>query len=156
MSSGLRVSEVVDLIPNDILEDLEMEFFVNEKKRIVVCKVSAEINVPWDYESVVSIPWKKFEGEGIAKCSPEDVFDVERGKRIALAKAESNAYSKARNYTNKYVVELIQNLDILSDFDEKCLSCIEHNEDYIESVSNTEHPLYKKDLKIVTCGVTII
>lgn len=133
-------------------------FFVNEDKKVVTCKMDAELLMPHKYpiDGTIYLDNTFIKGVGVAKCCKEDVFDIERGKRIALAKAESNAYSKARNYTNKYVVELIQNLDILSDFDEKCLSCIEHNEDYIESVSNTEHPLYKKDLKIVTCGVTII
>ena len=73
-----------------------------------------------------------------------------------MAKAESNAYSKARKYTDEYIEKFVNYLDKLSDFDDKCLSCIEHNEDYIESVSDIEHPLYKTVLKTVTCGRTII
>ena len=41
---------------------------------------------------------------GIAKCSPEDAFDIEYGKRLAVARAEVKvAQAKIRNATLKYL-----------------------------------------------------
>ena len=40
---------------------------------------------------------------GIAKCAPEDVFDVELGCKIAVARAEKKvAKAKIRNATSKF------------------------------------------------------
>ena len=41
--------------------------------------------------------------KGIAKCSPEDIFNLELGKRIAVARAERKvAKAKLRNASVKY------------------------------------------------------
>ena len=130
------------------------QFFINEEKRIVVCKVSAEINVPWDYESVVSIPWKKFEGEGIAKCSPEDVFDIERGKRIALAKAENQAYLNATRYLHNVHIQLEFFINRIDRFKDKALRHCVHNEDYMNSIHDKNHPMYKDNLNKIKHGYT--
>ena len=35
---------------------------------------------------------------GVAYCSPEDTFDLEKGKKIALARAEAAAYNQMTEY----------------------------------------------------------
>ena len=35
---------------------------------------------------------------GVAHCSPEDTFDLEKGKKIALARAETAAYNQMTAY----------------------------------------------------------
>ena len=41
---------------------------------------------------------------GIAKCAPEDIFNLELGKRIAVARAEEKvAKAKARNAATKFL-----------------------------------------------------
>ena len=41
---------------------------------------------------------------GVAKCSPEDNFDLESGKKLAVARAEVKvAKAKIRNATKKYL-----------------------------------------------------
>ena len=41
---------------------------------------------------------------GVAKCSPEDIFDIEYGKKLAVARAEVKvAQAKIRNAATKYL-----------------------------------------------------
>ena len=69
------------------------QFFVNEKKRIVSCVVEGELQSPYNWNSSVSIGYPTLKGTGVATCKDGDVFDVERGKRIALAVAENDVAS---------------------------------------------------------------
>ena len=83
---------------------------------------------------------------GIAKCSNGDVFDIERGKRIALAKAENKAYRKA----SRHLFELQKHLSFLNSCIDKFLSksfhqC-SHNDDFIQIISDTNHPEYKEKI----------
>jgi hypothetical protein len=42
--------------------------------------------------------------KGIAKCAPEDTFDIEFGVKLAVARAETKvARAKARNAATKYL-----------------------------------------------------
>lgn len=129
-------------------------FFVNEKKGIVSCVVAAEMNVPYNFDAPVDIPWKTFKGTGIAKCRHDDKFDVERGKRIALAKAENNVYLDASRYLNGIYKHLEFFMSRINDFNEKGLRHCVHNEDYIESIHNPEHSRYKVTVNPIKHGFT--
>ena len=133
-----------------------IKFYVNEKKRIVTCIVTAIVETPHSWDSCVTIPSIEVNGVGVAKCHADDVFDVERGKRIAMAKAENKAYNAASNYLYEYSNDVLFFSIKIADFFSKNIKCCSHNDEYIESVSNPEHPQYKKDLKKVMCGTTII
>ena len=130
------------------------QFFVNEKKRIVVCKVSAEINVPYNWNSSVSIGYPTLKGTGVATCKDDDVFDVERGKRIALAVAENDVYSQAKTYLSHVMKELQFFTSKISDFKAKSDRCREHNKDYIASIHDKNHPMYKTNVDKFKHGFT--
>lgn len=87
----------------------EPQYFINEKKGIVVAICLFSVNNcfhQYDVDSIV-IDHKKrgwhIEGKGIARCSPSDTFDVEKGKKIARAKAEQQAFLKVRDRLNKFI-----------------------------------------------------
>lgn len=129
-------------------------FYVNEEKKVVTCTMEATVLVPTNYYDTVFIPQHYCKCVGVAKCHKDDEFDIERGKRIAMAKAENDAYKKASEYLMKYYKEILFFFISIGDFMEKCNNCCEHNEDYIISVSDKTHEKYKKNLKKVSCGQT--
>jgi hypothetical protein len=75
-----------------------------------------------------------FEVTGVAICSDDDTFDLNKGKLIASAKAENEAYRVARNmlktmlqqYEN-FLIGVRSQLDMFESFSK-------HNNDFIERV----------------------
>jgi hypothetical protein len=47
---------------------------------------------------VMSISYGRFEGVGVAACGPNDTFNPDIGKRIALARALRNAQQTVLDY----------------------------------------------------------
>jgi hypothetical protein len=93
-------------------------------------------------------------GTGVATCKDGDVFDVERGKRIALAVAENDVYSQAKTYLSTVMKELQFFSRKISDFNAKSDRCREHNKDYITSIHDKNHPLYKTNVDKFKHGFT--
>lgn len=133
----------------------DTQFYVNEKKKSVTCKVTCVLHVPYSWESPVHIPWKCFNITATTKCCDSDVFDVERGKRIAMAKAENKAYSQAASYLFEQLKHLMFFQTSIYKFLEKTDHQCAHNEEYIDSVSNPKSPNYKENLTGVKSGTTI-
>lgn len=134
------------------------EFYVNEKKKTVACTIVGKLNTPCEFSFTNSypfeIPYRMFTVTGVAKCLGNDVFDVERGKRIALAKAENKVYRKA----SRHLFELQKHLSFLSSGIDKFLSksfnqC-QHNDIFIESISEPTHPKYKENISPIKTGET--
>ena len=122
------------------------KFYANERKGTVVCSVEACLLVPTDWDGCVYVPGNTFIEKGIAKCAPGDTFDVERGKRIALARAENTAYVSALKPPDKFMEQIAFIVNAYEDFNDKAYHACAHNEDYIDSLSYEAHPKYKKDL----------
>lgn len=107
-----------------------MKFFVNEEKRTVVAIVE---NCTNDFRSRISKnpffsviyvaddykggEWTFMNDsyKGIAKCSPEDTFDVEIGKTIAMNRALRKYYSDLRNKYSCFMDMLYEVIDIAQD-----------------------------------------
>ena len=121
-------------------------FYVNEEKGTVVCSVEAYLLVPTNWDSCVVIPGAHFTEKGIAKCAPGDTFDVERGKRIALARAENKAYLSGLKHLDAFMEQIGFIVNAYEEFNDKAYHACAHNEDYIDSLSYEAHPNYKKDL----------
>ena len=130
------------------------QFFVNEKKRTVSCVVEGELQSPYNWKSSVSIGYPTLKGIGVATCKDGDVFDVERGKRIALAVAENDVYSQAKTYLSTVMKELQFFSRKISDFTAKSDRCREHNKDYITSIHDKNHPMYKTNVEKFKHGFT--
>lgn len=130
------------------------QFFVNEKKGTVSCIISAYLVCPYSWNSPVVIGCLEINCTGIAKCHADDTFDVERGKRIAMAKAENKAYLKAVSYLEEKQKHLVFMNDAIEAFSSKAYHQCNHNVDYMDSISNTDHPRYKKNITKVKSGCT--
>ena len=123
------------------------KFIVNEKKRTVVCILEGFLKTPTPYfEGGVWIDSNYFKVVGVAKCSPEDTFDVERGKRIAMAKAENLVYLEALKYLEPYMKNMEDALMAATAFSDKVYRTCAHNEEYIARLSCPNHPDYIADL----------
>ena len=132
----------------------EVEFYVNKKKGVVTCKIKALLDTPFDWKKKVYLDNKDIVGIGIAKCLEGDIFDEERGKRIALAKAENDAYDKASNYLCEYLDEMSKLTMLIFNFIDKAGRHEAHNLDYIESIHNPEHSMYKEIVTKIKSGTT--
>lgn len=133
----------------------ETVFFVDEKKGVVVCVLTSELKTPFSLSSPVCLPpLRIINGKGVAKCHDVDVFNEEIGKRIALAKAENNCYVEAM----RILREDCRYIDFISDcmdsFLNKGMRQCKHNLEYIERVSDKDHPEYKSVLTKIKHGTT--
>lgn len=93
-------------------------YFINEEKKVVVCKLencNAELICDMCHKGYPGHDAMLIEDEfiGKAKCSPEDIFDVEIGKKIAydravakMCKAKKRALIYFVNGNKKFIEEL--------------------------------------------------
>ena len=136
----------------------EPMFHINEKKGVVTCRLKCFLETPstqafWlDYPHICNT---NISGIGIAKCNKEDVFDENRGKRIALARAENDCYLKAARYLNEQGAMLNSLLCGIEEFTDKAYGCCAHNDDYVDSLVFASHPFYKKDVTAPKRGIII-
>lgn len=122
------------------------KFFVNEKKRIVTCTM--EGNLKFTGEELYVHNYKDYpfnysfvKGVGVAKCDPRDEYDVEVGKSIARARAEADAYLKAKRNLSRQYDMAVACLKALTDFEEKAYRCAAHNDEFIDRL------LYEQEMK---------
>lgn len=124
-----------------------VQYVVNEDKKVVVCITEVYLDTPMiesnSYSASFYNEMYRERVVGIAKCSPNDTFDVEIGKQIAYARAENKAYDIARKYVEKTKRD-IDNIKFLCDkFVDKASYCIEHNNEYIDALTNPENPAHQ-------------
>jgi hypothetical protein len=86
-----------------------------------------------DALNIATVLWDGTTDEVTAEAhiAPGDVFDVETGKKIARAKAESMAYKKAMNFLHRVAGRC---MDVLSQYDAFMYiaeNVIEHNKKYL-------------------------
>lgn len=77
-------------------------------------------------------------GKGIAILNEDDTFNFERGQRIALAKAETNAYKKAAKSIRNTMEKCQFYMESALEFQNKVLDVAQHNIEYINRVDNGE------------------
>ena len=95
---------------NEMINNKDMEFKVYPDKGVVVCRLLNCEDVPIrrivKYTNNRFIPSKYLIDNvfvGIAKCAPEDTFNEERGKEIALAKAKCKRGKAINKAIQKYI-----------------------------------------------------
>ena len=120
----------------------EPKFFVNEKMGIVTCVMHCYLKgQDWAMKEMGDVidGYKDnpishgFTITEIAHLDPQDTFDVEIGKKVARAKAESSAY----RYMTKSLIRVVgKYCNMLSDglnaFGEKAAGVIAHNKRFLE------------------------
>lgn len=121
----------------------EPEFFINEEKKTVTCKLCGQLDLPFELNYIFNFmpdlimdEWKNM--TATAKCSPEDTFDIDKGKRIALAKAENKiTYYFSDNVVDRIYSTIVSELTTsCEDFRLRSYKFAEHNYAYIEDLSN--------------------
>ena len=106
------------------------EYIINEKKKTICCKVNSQLIGRDMY-----FPWVVFTTRGIAKCKGDDVFDIEKGKKIARTKAQNKAYMHAQKMVTNFIKDFSKKLGSYEDFLNKLDKYIVHNVDYINRIS---------------------
>lgn len=118
-------------------DNCDQHFFVNAEKRIVVCKLIGCLTGPerdrWNYPS---FNCAILTATGKAVCSSNDTFDVNVGKKIALAKAENAIYTKACHIIDEEIIKCNTYVEMLEPFFDKANKVIMHNLDYIEKITD--------------------
>ena len=133
------------------------EFYINENKRTVVCKLHTYVATPVDETHFRGISLRSFSVNAIgrAKCSKDDEFDVERGKRIALGRAKSNIYIEAIHNITEQAEKLKYLHTICADFVKKAYTTVAVHDEYVDSLTFPAHPDYKKTVLPLKSGKII-
>ena len=133
------------------LSFFEPNFYVNEKKKTVTCVMKYVLKLNQDapnksYEFETGLKYisdyylneednairYRFTVTDVAKLDPHDTFDVETGKKVARAKAESSAYRHMSKILNRVYGKFIDDLAAMTnEFTDKAESVIEHNNKYL-------------------------
>ena len=75
-----------------------------------------------------------------ARCAPEDEFDAEKGKKIALSKLESNAYFRFTKSLNNWARRLAlfanHSINACDDFVYRGTNAALHDLRYIDDITN--------------------
>ena len=131
------------------------QYFVNEEKRTVTVVDNVWVAVPdyilrtlndgqlpngfvpagfpvwWDDETI--------QMKHTAHCAPDDTWDEEKGRKIALAALEAKAYrsmaKRLAKWADKFNTFLIQVDNLIGEFMEKSKSAAEHDEKYIHDIA---------------------
>lgn len=112
-----------------------------EGSKNVTCKVSCYIHfdIPTEWKALLTLDnYTRFTAIGVAKCADDDTFDLGKGKLIAQAKAENNAYKIAKRMINTLRQQL-QAFNYSLAYPTALLDTYtEHNEKFIEKVVDDE------------------
>lgn len=135
------------------------KYYVNTEKKKVTCILSATFLVPGftagDYKAILPNMFSlDIQAKGVAKCSENDDFDVNRGMHIALAKAEMKAYRAAKEYLNECAGTVMAMAKMANEFITKADYFLKHNEEHVEVLSDKNNPNYNKELKPIHAIVT--
>lgn len=110
-------------------------FYVNGTD--VTCKMSYYLNVPDAYLELHGPIYGTV--VATAHCHEDDVFNLEVGKKVALAKAELVAYKESRRILMSKLQETINTVVGLSEmaerFGDKAENVITHNKEYITRIT---------------------
>lgn len=113
------------------------EYIVDEANGVVICKLRFTCSTPnvVHYISRCAFHENPACTEQVAKsvvfAKNDDKFDANVGKRVALAKAENQAYSYVNNFIQSGKKELEQALQAVNNFKWKKAKVKNHNIEYM-------------------------
>ena len=118
------------------------EKFSNKGNK-VVCVLNYFITAPEYYDKNGSYGSFKFgngseamKAIGVAVCGRDDIFDIEKGKKIAKARAETEAYKRATELIRDKVFNLAHAYaNMYTDFYTKNMNVRKHNKEYIKKLT---------------------
>lgn len=106
----------------------EKRFFVRRENSTVCCVLYWRL-----FNGCNKLFWFG-ESKGVAKLNPTDAFDEKIGKKVALAKAEADAYKQCYNFTRKLVNDYAKELLDIAQFADKAQYVIKHNKEFIKTL----------------------
>lgn len=121
----------------------EPYYHIDAARKSVKCYLTCDLKTPDALYGSKPLENVRFFTTGYAKCDDKDAFNVETGKKIALARAESKVYLKAKHMVKDAVKDCLTFLDAAEKFENKCYRICAHNEDYVDQYSLASHPNYK-------------
>lgn len=113
------------------------EYIVDETNKVVICKLKFTCSVPdvvifaSKYAFHESPVGTEQTAKSVVFAKNDDEFDVNVGKRVALAKAENQAYSYVNNYVQSCKKELELALQAINNFKWKKAKVKNHNIEYM-------------------------
>ena len=124
---------------NDIKISFEKPIYtIDEKNGVVVCtlryKVKASGNVIFASRGTIyGSPWYMNQMvKTVARVKNNDSFDVNVGKKVALAKAENLAYSHVNEWAKTAFKSLCGASNAIVEFSRKTRKVREHNVEYMK------------------------
>lgn len=106
------------------------KFYENLEKKAITCILLGHLTSPF------GCGYKNIEGLGVARCHPNDVFDAEKGRKVALLKAKINIRKKALNELLPNMMELNDiYLDGLNFFD-RATTYEDYDRQYIRKITS--------------------
>lgn len=142
---------------------LDVCYNVNPSKNVVVCHLTCGINLfrlpnvnvindlyvfddinarieTWEDENGNAAPYIVFEVNAFAYCSPEDEFNEEIGKKLALTRAQAHAFSIGTDfyeYIFRKIYDLLETYNRLwSNCSLSYVNCLTHSDDIINDIDN--------------------
>lgn len=116
----------------------EPKYIVDEPNQVVICLLDYTAHSPITCDYVVwpdpnwPNPACQLTSKAVVHTKKGDKFDVNVGKKVALAKAENKAYSYVYNYFVRGTKDLENALKALKDFKNKVKRVKEHNIEYMK------------------------
>jgi hypothetical protein len=89
---------------------INKEFIVNNN--VVVCLITAKTSYPYGAIKIIDTLYKEapltcIKVKGISRCSKEDVFDIEYGKKLAEARAMKEVFKRFNAYYEHVIYDRI-------------------------------------------------
>ena len=117
------------------LSETDCEYFINEEKKTVSCKMFYRLKMDSDMNIVFAhlfdeYPFYPESVTATTHLSEGDTFDVNKGMQVARAKAETIAYKIARKNVKKLSDKLASMLVCTNDFENRAEDVINHNKEY--------------------------
>lgn len=101
---------------------MKVSYHIDTEKGIVVCIIRDCSYLLCDYieqHSDLYLDWNKYEMPntfaGIARCAPEDTFNLELGKKIAYHKAQLKVTNSFFKHARKFLATYDKQLNLLED-----------------------------------------
>lgn len=87
----------------------ETKFNVNEEKKTVTCVIVASVELSnrqekVSYDKYYGPEIAPFQTVGVAKCHEDDVFDLEKGRRLAESRAKAKVYEEGTSRLKKILM----------------------------------------------------
>lgn len=116
----------------------EPKYIVDETNRVVICLLDYVAHSPaiCDYAVYPNYDWPnpsfRLTSKAVVVTKKGDKFDINVGKKVALAKAENKAYSYTYNYFARGIKALSSALSAINDFKHKVKRIKKHNIEYMK------------------------